>query len=164
MPGHQVKPAAQNRRFFYGCGVTENITTKRAQSSQLTGDGGWANFDKGLAADLAIMNISVVAISSLKYFFREKTPAERATDVQRVITHYTTAWDRPRVVLIGYSFGADVRPFMVIQLSIETQASIDLVALMSALITILALSPFALQIGQGAARCSRTPLTIIGCV
>jgi len=79
----------------------------------LTGDGGWAEIDRSLAAGLGAQGIPVVGWSSLTYYWTPRTPGGAAADLQRIIEHYTTAWRRPRVLIVGYSFGADVAPFLV---------------------------------------------------
>lgn len=79
----------------------------------LTGDGGWAGLDQELAGRLAARGVPVVGFNSLKYFWTERTPEEAATAVAKVIRNYLGAWRKQRVILIGYSFGADVLPFIV---------------------------------------------------
>jgi type IV secretory pathway VirJ component len=78
----------------------------------LTGDGGWADIDKSLAAALAAKGIPVVGWSSLDYYWTPRTPEGAAADLARVIEHYAATWRLPRVFLAGYSFGADVLPFL----------------------------------------------------
>lgn len=78
-----------------------------------TGDGGWAELDQALAADLANAGVSVVALSSLQYFWRERTPLQAAHDLSRLMAHYSLTWQRPRIRLLGYSFGADVLPAII---------------------------------------------------
>ena len=78
----------------------------------LTGDGGWANIDKTLGEELAKRGVAVVGFDTLKYFWKRKTPAEAARDLARVIAHYSNLWQRQRVMLVGYSFGADALPFL----------------------------------------------------
>ncbi|HEY4213843.1 MAG TPA: AcvB/VirJ family lysyl-phosphatidylglycerol hydrolase [Steroidobacteraceae bacterium] len=79
----------------------------------LTGDGGWAGLDQELATRLAADGVSTVGLNSLKYFWSERTPTGAAKDVARVIRHYLAAWNKTRVLLVGYSFGADALPFIV---------------------------------------------------
>jgi type IV secretory pathway VirJ component len=79
----------------------------------LTGDGGWAGLDQELAARLAANGIATVGLNSLKYFWTERSPEQTSADVARVMRHYMTAWNKRRVLLVGYSFGADVLPFVV---------------------------------------------------
>lgn len=76
-----------------------------------SGDGGWRDIDKQIGEVLAGRGVPVVGVDSLRYFWRAKTPQETARDLARIIEHYTAAWHTPRVVLIGYSFGAGILPF-----------------------------------------------------
>lgn len=96
----------------------------------LTGDGGWAGLDRGMAAELGARGLPVVGLSTLKYYWKARTPEESARDVARVINHYLAAWKRQRVVLVGYSFGANVLPFIVNRLPPEMRARIAGVALL----------------------------------
>jgi type IV secretory pathway VirJ component len=79
----------------------------------LTGDGGWAEIDKRIAAGLAGAGVPVVGWSSLVYYWTPRTPDGAAADLARIADHYTTAWKKDRVLVVGYSFGADVASFLV---------------------------------------------------
>jgi type IV secretory pathway VirJ component len=90
----------------------------------LSGDGGWAGIDKDLSTRLGQRGLPVVGIDSLRYFWRERTPESTSADIDRVIRHYQAAWNRTRVVLIGYSQGADVLPFILNRLPQQTRSSV----------------------------------------
>ncbi|QHE74649.1 AcvB/VirJ family lysyl-phosphatidylglycerol hydrolase [Hydrogenophaga sp. PBL-H3] len=79
----------------------------------LSGDGGWAGIDKQLAAKLAAAGMPVVGLDSLRYFWSARTPDGLAQDLDRVMRTFAVQWKKSRVVLIGYSQGADVLPFAV---------------------------------------------------
>jgi type IV secretory pathway VirJ component len=96
----------------------------------LTGDGGWAGLDRELAARLAASGVPTVALNSLKYFWTERTPEETTRDVARVLRHYLAAWNKQRVLLVGYSFGADVLPFVVNRLPADLRARVASVSLL----------------------------------
>jgi type IV secretory pathway VirJ component len=96
----------------------------------LTGDGGWAEIDKSVAKILAEKGIPTVALDSLSYFWRSRTPEETAKDIEDTISQYREKWYKQDVILIGYSFGADVLPFVANKLSAETQKNISLIALL----------------------------------
>jgi type IV secretory pathway VirJ component len=96
----------------------------------LTGDGGWAGLDRELAARLAASGVPTVGLNSLKYFWTERTPEATARDVARVLRHYFAAWNKQRVLLIGYSFGADVLPFVVNRLPRELRERVASVSLL----------------------------------
>ena len=90
----------------------------------LSGDGGWAGIDKALSTRLARHGLPIVGIDSLRYFWNARTPESTAADLDRVIRRYQAAWKRRRVVLMGYSQGADVLPFIINRLPDETRASV----------------------------------------
>ena len=96
----------------------------------MTGDGGWAGLDQELAARLAADGVPTVGLNSLKYFWTERTPQETAKDVARIMSHYLAAWNKQRVLLVGYSFGADVLPFVVNRLPPDLRARVATVNLL----------------------------------
>ena len=96
----------------------------------LTGDGGWAGLDRDLAAELAEKGISVAALSSVRYFWRARTPEQSAADVTRLIDHFLSAWHAQRVLLVGYSFGADALPFIWNHLPPRLQERVDSLSLL----------------------------------
>jgi type IV secretory pathway VirJ component len=102
----------------------------------LTGDGGWAGIDKSLAGALAQVGVDVVGWNSLQYYWKKRTPQEAATDLGRIINHYKTEWKKEHVAIIGYSYGADVIPFLVNRLDSATRVTINNVSF-------LGLSPMA---------------------
>ncbi len=97
----------------------------------VSGDGGWAGLDKEVAGALAQAGIPVVGVDSLRYFWSERTPAGFAADLERIARHYARQWQRPRLVLIGFSQGADVLPAAINRLSADTDAMLAMTALLS---------------------------------
>lgn len=78
-----------------------------------SGDGGWVGIDRDVAGQLARAGIPVVGMDSLSYFWSARTPRSAGTDLSRIVTGFSQQWHRPHVLLVGYSFGADVLPHMV---------------------------------------------------
>ncbi|MEO6967493.1 MAG: AcvB/VirJ family lysyl-phosphatidylglycerol hydrolase [Rhodanobacteraceae bacterium] len=76
----------------------------------LTGDGGWAGLDKGVAAVLSRHGVRVVGVSSLQFFWHKRTPQDITDAIGRIVMHYAAAYPNARFVLIGYSFGASLVP------------------------------------------------------
>jgi len=96
----------------------------------LTGDGGWAEIDKSVANLMAEKGIPTIALDSLSYFWKSRTPQETAKDVESLIVQYLERWNKKKIILIGYSFGADVLPFVANNFSPEVQQKISVIALL----------------------------------
>jgi type IV secretory pathway VirJ component len=96
----------------------------------LTGDGGWAAGDKSLAQAFAASNVAVVGLSSPRYLFERRTPDEAAAALARIMRHFMRTWNRERVIVVGYSRGADIGPFMVSRLPPDLRGRIDLLVLL----------------------------------
>ncbi len=90
----------------------------------LSGDGGWRDLDKSIAEELVRRGVPVVGWDSLRYFWRERSPEQTARDLDWVITTYSARWQARHVILIGYSFGADVLPFAYNRLSQVARAKV----------------------------------------
>lgn len=116
----------------------------------ISGDGGWAGIDKELAAALSKQGLPVVGLDSLRYFWKARTPESTAADVDRLVRHYLSAWKKQSVVLIGFSQGADVMPFVVNRLPAATRERLRMVALLS--LSDTAVFEFHLQNWLGAAK------------
>ena len=95
-----------------------------------SGDGGWRDIDKQLGEALAAANVPVVGVDSLRYFWRKRTPEEVGSDLGHIIEAYGTRWQTPRVLLIGYSFGADILPFAYNRLPAPLRDRVALVSLL----------------------------------
>jgi len=96
----------------------------------LSGDGGWASIDRELGNTLASHGISVVGLNSLQYFWTRRTPDGAARDLERVLRHYLATWKKEKALLVGYSRGADVLPFMANRLPQDLLVRIQLVVLL----------------------------------
>ncbi|PUZ19937.1 virulence protein (VirJ) [Chitinophaga costaii] len=97
----------------------------------LTGDGGMKKFSSNLLASFAKRNYPCIGLNSLKYFWNKKTNEEASAAVAALITHYQQAWGKQPVILVGYSFGADVMPFIYSHLPASLQANVKQLVLLS---------------------------------
>ncbi len=95
----------------------------------ISGDGGWAAIDRGISKVLAAEGMPVVGLNALQYFWTKRTPDSASHDLATIIDSYLTTWHKSRVLLVGYSRGADVLPAMVSRLPADTQAKIRMLAL-----------------------------------
>jgi len=97
----------------------------------LSGDGGWAGVDREVAKVLAGQRgVPVVGLDTLAYFWNGRTPDAAAADLQRVLRHYLAAWNRDRVLLVGYSLGADVLPFLAARLPADLLDRVGVIAML----------------------------------
>ena len=113
--------------------ITEVPVTAGSSDSfavMISGDGGWAGLDQGVSGALAARGIPVIGLNSLKYFWHARTPESTAADVNRIIEQYASRWHKQRVLLVGYSFGADVMPFVFNRLPAATRARVVSVSML----------------------------------
>jgi len=96
----------------------------------MSGDGGWAGIDQDIAAALTATGIPVVGLDSLRYYWTARTPEGLAADTDKLIRYYLAHLGKKRVLLVGYSQGADVLPFAVNRLPPAARSSVALVAIL----------------------------------
>lgn len=77
-----------------------------------SGDGGLNAFSNSICDDFYKNGYGVLAFNSRSYFWKKKTPQQTAAFIEPYIQKYLKEQKQPSVVLIGYSFGADVMPFV----------------------------------------------------
>jgi type IV secretory pathway VirJ component len=90
-----------------------------------TGDGGWKSLALNLASFFQGKNIPVVGIDVRKYFWTKRDQSEICYSLKVLIEHYLTSWHKSKVVVIGYSFGAEVLPFAVSELTSDLTSDIE---------------------------------------
>jgi type IV secretory pathway VirJ component len=96
----------------------------------VTGDGGWAGIDQHIGEILAAHGVHVIGFNSLKYFWTARTPEVMAKDLERTLAHYGEKWGADRYIVVGYSIGADVMPFMAGRMSDAAKARLAVVAML----------------------------------
>ena len=94
-----------------------------------SGDNGWAKVDRRVSADLAGAGAPVVGVDALRYYMRQRSLAEATNDLSAIIDHYSRLWKKSRVVLVGYSFGADGLPEIAENLPPAVRARVRLIAM-----------------------------------
>jgi type IV secretory pathway VirJ component len=90
----------------------------------ISGDGGLNNFSSSLCNYLNQKGIPVVAMDAQKYFWKSKLPEEAAQEMEEVIEKYRKEWRREKFLLAGFSFGADIIPFIVNRLPGQMRAGL----------------------------------------
>jgi type IV secretory pathway VirJ component len=97
----------------------------------LSGDGGWADIDKVIAEHLQRDGVPVIGWDGLRYFWTRKTPDQTAKDLASVMSTYMPNWHAYKVLLIGYSLGADVLPFAYNRLPETLRQHVILISLLA---------------------------------
>ena len=89
-----------------------------------SGDGGWAQADCSFSRLFAQRGEPVLGVNSVRYFARKRSPQAAADDLSRWIETYSARWGRPKVILMGYSFGASALPIIAGRLPPQTRSRI----------------------------------------
>lgn len=142
-PGSDLQAEAQDAAFDIGGGSPDALnslplvlyppkegTTPRGLAVIYAGDGGWRDLDQTIAGIFNDRGYAVVGVDTLRYFWNEKTPRELGDDLEAIIGRYGPQWGAKRVMLAGYSFGADVIPFAWPRLSKQVRDEVKLIALL----------------------------------
>ena len=111
--------------------ISSNKDTSKPVLLYISGDGGWNKFSTALIQQFADNGYPVIGLDAKSYFWEKKTPKQTATDVRALLEKYGRDWKRNKVVLMGYSFGADVMPFVYNNLSADWQKKIKHQVLLS---------------------------------
>lgn len=96
----------------------------------VTGDGGWRRIDRKITDRLHDAGIPMVGFLASDYFRARRTPDQAACALERVMRTYRVRWHRDKVILVGYSRGADVLPFMVSRLPDDLRGAVSVIALL----------------------------------
>jgi len=97
----------------------------------ISGDGGWWTLDNVVSETMAAHGVPIVGVSSHKYFATPRTPDSTAADMVRVLRHYLSAWKRERIVLMGYSLGAEIIPFVASRMPEDLKGRVAAVVMIS---------------------------------
>ncbi len=99
----------------------------------LSADGNWAGFVKGLTRTFNAAGVSVIGLKARAYLTDapKKTPEIAARDLERILAAYVPAWKADTIVVVGYSRGANLAPFMLSRLPRPWLGRISFLALLS---------------------------------
>lgn len=126
--GFAQKPAALTKLPLYELPATDN---KHSLVLYISGDGGWNDFSQKLTASIAASGYPVVILDARKYFWNQRTPSGFTNDIEQILSYYLKLWGRSRFAVIGYSFGADVAPFLTSRLNAENKKLLSSMVLLS---------------------------------
>jgi type IV secretory pathway VirJ component len=97
----------------------------------ISGDGGWTSFDQGVAEKLVSKGIPVIGVDAQIYFWQARTPNETSVEISKVLHYYQNAWNKKAIVLCGYSFGADIVPYLITRLPSDLNKILKSAVMMS---------------------------------
>lgn len=103
----------------------------RSMAVILSGDAPFAELGNRMADDLHAAGIPAVVWHSASYYWTPRAPEEAARGLDLVIRYFGQRWRRERVLVVGYSMGADIAPFLLNRLPQETRARVGGVALVA---------------------------------
>jgi type IV secretory pathway VirJ component len=100
--------------------ASQNLPVKEWEASNhskplifyISGDGGLNRFSTELCSSINKDGYDVDALDSKSYFWSKKTPEQTAEDFSDYLSKKIAGRQNQQIVLIGYSFGADVLPFV----------------------------------------------------
>jgi len=78
----------------------------------ISGDAGFNTFSKSLGKDLHTFGYDVFALDTKAYFWNQKTPEQTSADIENYINKQLKGRKNQKVIIVGYSFGADVTSFV----------------------------------------------------
>ena len=101
--------------------------TSKYMVFHITGDGGWMGFDIKLAKEFRAYHMPYVILNSRKYFWSGKTPDRLTKDMVPVMYEYLKKWNKKEILLTGFSFGAEIIPFLYNQLPDDLRQKVKMI-------------------------------------
>ena len=111
--------------------LSANQGTNNELVIYLTGDGGWNKFSQTLTREMEKEGYGIVTLNTRKYFRIKKNPDIFARDIDNILNFYMKEWKKTSVIIIGYSFGADVAAFLPRHLSHSLLGKMNHITLLS---------------------------------
>lgn len=102
-----------------------NNDSKKPIVMYISGDAGFNSFSKDLSGHLHDAGYDVFALDSKAYFWNKKTPLQASSDIENYIDRQLSGRDNEHVILMGFSFGADVTPFVYNRFSDEMKKKVE---------------------------------------
>lgn len=97
----------------------------------ISGDGGWYKFEQAIADKLSELGIATIGLDTKKYFWNRRTPEETTSDFNSCLEHYGREWDKDDFIIIGYSLGAEIAPFVINRFPDNMKSKISMLVLLS---------------------------------
>jgi type IV secretory pathway VirJ component len=79
----------------------------------ISGDGGYTSFSEGVCTTINKAGYKVTSLNSKSYFDDQKTPKQTTDDIVNYLNDEFNKRKDQQFILIGYSFGGDITPFII---------------------------------------------------
>ena len=106
-------------------------TTEKPLVLFICGDGGINAFTTGLCNTMNTEGYSIAVLNSKSYFWSKKTPEETTSDICSYLEKELQNRSKRQFILAGYSFGADIIPFIINRLPEKLKTELASVVLLS---------------------------------
>lgn len=97
----------------------------------ISGDGGYTEFSESLCGIINKSGYPVTSLNSKSYFWNKKTPEQTTKDIVTYINAQSGKKKNQQFILTGYSFGAEIVPFVVNRLPDSLKRKLVSVVLLS---------------------------------
>lgn len=78
----------------------------------ISGDSGFNTFSKSMGENLHTLGYDVFALDTKSYFWNYKSPKKASRNVEKYIKKQLKGRGNQNVILVGFSFGSEVVPFI----------------------------------------------------
>ena len=121
----------QTKKISLPVAVFSGSDTSKPVLFYITGDGGWNKFSTAFVQNLNNKGYEIVGLNAREYFWHKKTAQQTANAMSLIIGGHMKNRKSKSFVLIGYSFGADVMPFVVTRNNDDIMTNLRYLILMS---------------------------------
>lgn len=90
----------------------------------ISGDGGFNDFSMNLCKNMNESGYSVSALNSRSFFWSKKAPQQTANEFTNYLNTAIKNQKNQQIIFVGYSFGADVLPFIINRLPTALKSKI----------------------------------------
>ncbi len=111
--------------------IVEKFDSSKYLVFHITGDGGWRGYDIKLADEFKANKMSYIFLNAFKYFWSTKTPDQLAKDIVPVLSDSLKTWNKKELIIVGFSFGAEIIPFLFTRLPEELKQKVRLLVLIT---------------------------------
>ena len=108
-----------------------NTTVDKPLVFYISGDGGYTSFSEGVCTAINKAGYKITSLNSKSYFDDKKTPQQTTDDFVSYLNDQFSKRKDQQFILIGYSFGADITPFVINLLPDSTKKKLVSVVLLS---------------------------------